>query len=119
MKILAFLFAAFVVIGASQAQAQWQLQGGSGGGSGGGASGLTGAVQAGPGTGVLQSTITPTGVTPGMYTLGSDCETINAAGQVTSIVPGACGGGGGGTAPGTLITIGSNIMTLGPNLVTW
>lgn len=52
---------------------------------------LTGAVLAGPGTGSQAATITPTGVTPGLYTQASII--VNAAGQITSAGSGSVVGG--------------------------
>lgn len=52
---------------------------------------LTGPVTTASGSGPQAATITPTGVTAGCYTLGSYALTVNAAGQITSLVSGACG----------------------------
>ena len=50
---------------------------------------LTGAVTAGPGSGSVATTITPTGVTPGTYTQAN--VTVNAAGQITAATNGSAG----------------------------
>ena len=52
---------------------------------------LTGAVTAGPGTGAVAATITPTGVTPGTYTFAN--ITVNAGGQITAATSGSIPGG--------------------------
>lgn len=53
---------------------------------------LTGAVTAGPGTGSQSTTITPTGVSAGSYTLGSYCVTLLISGQISNITSGSCAG---------------------------
>ncbi len=79
---------------------------------------LLGPVTAGPGTGAQTTTITPTGVTAGSYTVsdGSSqfCWAVAASGQITGITAGACPSGGGGN----LCTGGSNLLEGGSNLMT-
>ncbi len=71
---------------------------GVGGGGGGGINQLLGPVTAGPGTGAQSTTITPTGVVAGNYTVSNGssmfCWTVLSSGQIASITAGTCGGGG-------------------------
>jgi hypothetical protein len=59
---------------------------------GGGINQLLGPVTTPSGTGPQTTTITPTGVPAGSYTLGSFCVTVLASGQISNIVSGSCGG---------------------------
>lgn len=61
--------------------------------------GLTGAVTAPAGSNV--TTIAPTGTTPGTYSCPS--VTVNAAGQITAINSGTCGGSGRALLTGPLV----------------
>ena len=80
----------------------WLVVGGSGNP---GITQLTGAVTTAAGSGAQTATIAPTGVAAGSYTLGSDCLTVNAAGQITSLVSGAC-------ASGALLTADDGVTAL-------
>jgi hypothetical protein len=81
----------------------------------GGITQLTGAVQAGPGSGVVVASLAPSGVAAGSYTLGSNCVQIAATGQITGIIPGSCAV----TATYVLLNAGGHIsLNIGGSLLT-
>jgi hypothetical protein len=78
LAVFAFLFA-------SSLCAQVQLgKGVQVGGASGGITALTGPVT-GSGVGAVATTITPTGVTPGTYTIGGLALTVASSGQITAL----------------------------------